>query len=32
MFSGISAIPNEFYVVAFIVVIVLVIVIEWKTR
>lgn len=32
MFSGLSVIPEWFYVVAFSVVIVIVIITEWKTR
>ncbi|MBB4825152.1 lipoprotein signal peptidase [Sporosarcina luteola] len=32
MFSGLSTIPSWFYVLAFAVVILLVLFIEWKTR
>ncbi|VDG97877.1 Uncharacterised protein [Lysinibacillus sphaericus] len=32
MFGGLSTIPNWFYILAFSVVIVIVLVTEWKTR
>ena len=32
MFSGVSSVPSWFYIVAFVVVILLVLITEWRTR